>query len=458
MKRLHRPAPVRMLCLALVCLAGLTACTPGDADPAPIEVPPPVEQTNEGLTIFCTDFSYRESTILDAAVNQFNQLHPETPVTLDKHFTDESIANHQEAYTKMITEVMAGDGPDMFLYDYTTMDIEKMARRGVFADMQPYFEADNFDWSGYNQAVMDGGVWDGHRLVIPLEYELPMLYTSQGALDETGFDVENCGSFDGLLTEVEKMQANPEQDREVFRTKLTFYYFPHYAGIPYVDYDRQIADLSFPELERGMAVYKNLNGMEIGFGDGNSIAGAADIRDGKCLWICPEQPLDGFFTSVGVINKFDDAVMLPIRDVEGGIQARVTSAIAVRNSSPNLQIAYEFIKFLLSEEFQVDTLSYRWHDFSVLDATNAAYYQRETTEREQSKISPDNSFGFEGNIEISQADFDELMSYLNDVSGTFYFAKEANFVKKMSAYLAGEESYEAEMRDAKRQLDIYLSE
>ena len=39
MKRLHRSAPVRMLCLALVCLAGLTACAPGDADPAPIEVP-----------------------------------------------------------------------------------------------------------------------------------------------------------------------------------------------------------------------------------------------------------------------------------------------------------------------------------------------------------------------------------------------------------------------------------
>ena len=150
--------------------------------------------------------------------------------------------------------------------------------------------------------------------------------------------------------------------------------------------------------------------------------------------------------------------MLPIRDVEGGIQARVTSAIAVRNSSPNLQIAYEFIKFLLSEEFQLDTLNYRWHDFSVLNTTNVAYYQRETTEREQSKISPDDSFGFEGNIEISQADFDELMSYLNDVSGTFYYAKETNFVKKMSAYLAGEESYEEGMRDVKRQLEIYLSE
>ena len=446
--------------LPLACLLALTACTPGGdaAEPAPVSVPPPVEQTNTELHIFYTDADAIQTSTLDAAVTQYNQRHPDNPVTAEKIFTDGSDTVRDEQTRRMLAEVMAGEGPDLIFFVDDSMDVEKMARRGVFADMQPYFEADNFDWSGYNQAVMDGGVWDGHRLLIPLEYELPMLYTSQGALDETGFDVENCGSFDGFLTEVEKMQANPEQDREVFRTKLTFYYFPHYAGIPYVDYDRQIADLSFPELERGMAVYKNLNGMEIGVGDGNSIAGAADIRDEKCLWICPEQPLDGFFTSVGVINKFDDAVMLPIRDVEGGIQARVTSAIAVRNSSPNLQIAYEFIKFLLSEEFQLDTLNYRWHDFSVLNTTNVAYYQRETTEREQSKISPDDSFGFEGNIEISQADFDELMSYLNDVSGTFYYAKETNFVKKMSAYLAGEESYEEGMRDVKRQLDIYLSE
>lgn len=452
----------KSICIVGSCLLFMTACTTGtdvsSSDVPSIEVPPPVEQTNTGLTVFCTDYNYLESTILDAAVNQFNQQNPETSVTLEKHFTDGTITSHQEAYTKMITEVMAGEGPDVFLYDFTTMDVEKMARRGVFADMEPFFVADGFDWTPYNQAVLDGGVWDGHRLVIPLEYQIPLLYTSQTALEETGFSVDACDTFGGLLNEVEKLQANPEQDREVFRTKQTFYYFPYFAGIPYVDYDQQRADLSFPELEQGMTVYKNLKGMEIGVGDGNSIAGAADIRDGKCLWICPEQPLDGFLMSAGVINKFDKTVMMPIRNSAGGIQAQITSAIAVRNSSPNLQIAYEFIKFLLSEEFQLDTLMYRWQDFSVLNATNEEFYRQETTEQALSKISPNDSTGFEGNIEVSPEDFEELMSYTSDINGTFYYAKETNFVKKMSAYLAGEVAYEEGIQDVKSQLDIYLSE
>ena len=90
MKRLHRSAPVRMLCLALVCLAGLSACAPGDAEPAPIEVPPPVEQTNEGLTIFYTDADELQTSILDAAVTLYNQEHPDQLVTVEKIFTDNS--------------------------------------------------------------------------------------------------------------------------------------------------------------------------------------------------------------------------------------------------------------------------------------------------------------------------------------------------------------------------------
>lgn len=456
---------IQCLCLPLTCVFALTACAPGggtggaDAEPLPIEVPPPVEQENTGLTIFYTDYNEVEAKILDAAISQFNQLHPDTPVTADKYFTDGLYTSHQDAYTKMTTEVMAGEGPDLFLYDYMTMDIEKMARRGVFADLEPYFEADNFDWSGYNQAVMEGGVWDGHRLVVPLSYSLPVLYTSQTALEETGFSVENCNTFDGFLDEVEKIESDPKQTREAFRSEEAFYYFPYNAGLPYADYDRQKVDLSFPELEQGASIYKNLNPViEIGVSDGNDIAGAADIRDGKCLFTCPNFPLYGFFLTEGCINKFDDAVMVPIRDTQGGIQARITSAIAVRNSSSNLQIAYEFIKFLLSEEFQMDTWGYRWQNFSVLDAANEEYYRKCVIESRSSKISPSNPYGFEGNIVLPQEDYDELSSYMDEVGGVFFYAKETNFMRNIGDYLSGDASYEEAANAAERQLNIYLSE
>ena len=418
---------------------------------------PVQEQTNEGLNIWYTDYGMMVK-YLDAAVTQYNQLHPDHPVTADKYFADSSSESNDEATQQMLTEVMAGSGPDLIFFDVGNMDIEKMVRRGVFADLEPYFEADNFDWSGYNQAVMDAGVWDGQRLVIPLQYNFPMLYTSQTALDETGFSIENCDTFGGLLDEIEAMQADPSQKREVFRAKYTFYNFAQYAGIPYVDYDRQKADLSSPELKRGAEIYNNLGGLELGVLD-DGISGAADIRDGKALWICPFPPVSGFYTGPEVINTFDELVMMPIRDVNGGIQAQITWAVAVRNNSPNLQNAYEFIKYLLSEEFHTETLDYRWLYYSVLDSANEAYFQDHVYNRAAPLVPPENSYGLD-TVDVRQEDFDELMDYTRQITGAYFDCSETLFMRNMrtNGFLSGEVSYEDAAQQAERQMDLYLSE
>lgn len=453
---------IKIPCLLIACLIGLTSCASSDnissvvsLDLTSIEVPPPVEQTNTELNLWYTDYGMM-AKYLDTAVTQYNLQHPDNSVTAEKYFADNSGESEQEAIQQMLTEVMAGEGPDLIFFNTNDMDIEKMVRRGVFADMEPYFEADNFDWSGYNQAVMDAGVWDGQRLVIPLEYNFPMLYTSQTALDETGFSIENCDTFSGLLDEIEAMQADPNRTRDVFRTKFTFYDFAHYAGISYVDYDRQKADLSSPELKRGAEIYKNLSGLELGVID-DGINGAADIRDGKALWNCPFPPMNGFYSGPEVINTFDDAVMMPIRDINGGIQAEVTWAVAVRNNSPNLQNAYEFIKYLLSEEYHTETLSYRWQFYSVLDSANEAYFQNFVYNRATPFVPPKNSYGLD-TADVRQEDFDELMDYTQQITDAYFSYPGTIFMRNMRNYISGEVSYEEAVQEAEKQMNLYLSE
>ena len=117
MKLLRSSPHSRQFCLPLACLLALSACAPGTsgttAEPAPIEVPPPVEQTNEGLTIFYTDYDESTAKILDAAVTQYNTLHPDQPVTVEKIYTDRLIESYNAAYDQMLTEIMAGEGPDL---------------------------------------------------------------------------------------------------------------------------------------------------------------------------------------------------------------------------------------------------------------------------------------------------------------------------------------------------------
>ena len=83
----------KLFCLPLACLLALTACARGtgantdaaSAEPVPIEVPPPVEQTNEGLSIFYTDAVSIRATILDMAVGQYNRNTP-TVLSLPRKF------------------------------------------------------------------------------------------------------------------------------------------------------------------------------------------------------------------------------------------------------------------------------------------------------------------------------------------------------------------------------------
>lgn len=159
-----------------------------------------------------------------------------------------------------------------------------------------------------------------------------------------------------------------------------------------------------------------------------------------------------------VINTFDELVMMPIRDIEGGIQAEITFAVAARSSSPNLQNAYTFIKLLLSEEFQQDTIQYRWLDYSVLDATNEEYFRWYAIDRTQPLVPPvGNAYGFK-EVDVRQEDFDALMACTGQVSGTYFAVPETQFIESVRDYIIDETSYKKAASAAESQLNIYLSE
>lgn len=139
------------------------------------------------------------------------------------------------------------------------------------------------------------------------------------------------------------------------------------------------------------------------------------------------------------------------------LHAKITLSVAVSNSSPNLQNAYEFIKFLLSEEFQLETIKWRYTSFSVLDATNEEHFRYNTTDCHTALIRPDNSGGFT-DVEPRWEDFDELMAYADQVTGVFYPCEQTRFVDVMEKYLSGETSYRDAAKAAQSQLNIYLSE
>lgn len=125
-------------------------------------------------------------------------------VEIERYTVPENVSS---PISRMQTEIMAGRGPDVIIDDGTltrdyNMDVRKMMMAGVFWDMGPSLEADErFDRSDYFEVILDAGMLDGHRYVMPLGFYMPVLMSTRELLEEHGVDIENCNTLEGLIEE-----------------------------------------------------------------------------------------------------------------------------------------------------------------------------------------------------------------------------------------------------------------
>ena len=426
---------------------------------------PVVPQTNESLTVYCLGESATNKK-LRTALDRFRQMYPEVEVELIlQDYGDTNRGLREELYEQMAVQVMAGEGPDIFVVDDFLMDVEKLVRQGVFADMEPFFKADGFDWEPYNQAVMDGGVWNGKRFLIPLTYSFPLLFTTRSALEETGFDIEACGDFQGFLEETTRYMEDGTRTRQLFRRPLYVTDVVQYSGLPIADYDARTVDLSSPLFKTGIQWYamvmeKCPHDYYDAYGD-SFLHGAASVRDGNVLWTVSHAPLQGFYSEFAALKTIDEAVMMPIRDLEGGIRARIEDSLGVRGNSENLQNAYNYIKILLGLSTQIST-GWSWEEMSVMDRANEYFYDLVSQGRHHHTLAGDN--GFYSTTNSAEAldwptreEYDQLVGFTREITGTYYYSN-LGWKGAMYDYVYEGADYDETLAEAQRALERYITE
>ena len=423
-----------------------------------------VPQTNESLTVFCLG-DLTDGKMIQLALERYQRMYPDVEVELIKPEYDvTNIGMREELFDQVAVQIMSGEGPDVFIIDDTIMDVEKLVRQGVFADMEPYFQADHFDWEPYNQAVMDGGVWNGKRFLIPLKYDFPLLVTSRTALEETGFDAAACEDYQGFLEETTRYMEDETQTRQLFRYPLAVLNVVEDSGLAIADYDTQTVDLTSPLFRFGVqwcreVVRECTKDFHDAYSD-SSLHGAAAVRDGELLWVPSGMgALSNFYRNFAALKTIDEAVMMPIRDLDGGIRAEIQYPVAVRANSENLQNAYNYIKILLGFEVQG---SCGWDKLSVLDAVNEYFYETISQGRLFHLEAGENGFfGSKNPMESvdwpTREEFDQLMGYTREITGT-YFYPHLMWKGAISDYVFGTADLDETLEEAQRYLERYITE
>ncbi len=408
-----------------------------------------IEQKNESLHVYAV---YND-TLMRLAVDKFKNAYPDIPVIFTER---EETINQDEIYEynqQLAAQLMSGEGADVFFLQ-SYWDIDKMLAAGAFADLTEIYESsDVFHDGDFRTGIMDTGIVDGERVFLPMDCIIPLLVTTKKALQETGFDVEKCTDFDSFMEESGKFMLGENYDRRLFRMDITARDCIYWAGYPVVE-DREIV-WDIEETRKYFEWYKVFYERESGigpymFGD---LTGAAEVRDGKCLF--EQSVMREDIDAMRALHTVGDIEVLPIYNKDGGITARRSRTVAVRANSENLGNVKKFLEILFDGDTMRAFGSHNDKGVSVRRSVNENdfNYLEEVPFRGEPN-------GFPNALPmLEKEEFDSYYAYADQINIVEYSRGWMDdFREEMSAFLRGEASYEEAAENARKKLEFYLSE
>lgn len=320
------------------------------------------EKTDSNLsenTVKLYLMSYTKS-YMTKAEKEFNDKFPNK--TLDVEYFD----NREELANKLNTELLAGRGPDVVLFDSSTFgSIYKTINTGAFCDINTLIKEDkSFNMNSYNEKVMDCGVLNGNRYIIPLDYYLNNFITTEELLKKNNINI-NLDEWDmKRLADILEtyIQKNKSDRPEYFFTLL--YSFSDYilsSGLNFVDYEKSEANIDTPEFRELLNKYKDVfdkastnSEVREKYGlkywemlKGNTAIAVSEISSIESVWLA-NSFLHSIFKDKGRLYP------LPSYDNSGGYIAKPYNMVAINNNSKNKAIAFDIVKLLLSKDLQMN--------------------------------------------------------------------------------------------------------
>ena len=285
------------------------------------------------------------------------------------------------------TEIMAGKGPDIFVlpaartnmdlaaptwflgsplasenYEMLFPDVELSMHNGLFADISAYYDADmELGKESLVTAVMDAGVVGDARYVLPLRYNIPLIYVDTDRMTEAGvsmdiFNQDIVSMMDDITESGLDWLAAGARLEQIWHYALN--YFPEV-----VDYGAQEVTFTKDELTTFMRSYismRQLQGeLKPTYGIDTFGAYASAIIPGDSVAAGDDQyglvtaDLDAALSSVLIAKDAGtNLAMYPLRATDGSVIADVTFYGAVGAGCKEPGLAYELLRGMLSEEVQ----------------------------------------------------------------------------------------------------------
>ena len=247
-------------------------------------------------------------------------------------------------------------------------DVRQAMGNGLFLDIGTYYDADSeLDKEALNQTVMDAGIYEGARYVLPLSYNMPVAYVAKEAFAQSGVpqDIFTYGAAD-LMNAVAQME-DPATAACFYQTytngaPMIFNFFPEL-----IDYETGEVAVTAEELMEYLRAWQSMQArLGEASAEGQIMSYTRDLFVYFVGGFVTYWPENGFFASCDSLLRAADNVLLakhydveldmyPLQAIDGSVVADVTMYAAVTSGCEHPELAYDFLRQILGEEFQWQT-------------------------------------------------------------------------------------------------------
>lgn len=310
---------------------------------------------------------------LNKWVAQFEAEHEGVTVVLEVLPLDSKSRNPM--IQQIRSELMSGNGPDVILMPNAYSDrasagsgqnplindVRLAMKNGLFLDISKYYDEDiELAADELQQTVMDAGVLGEARYVLPLRYDIPIMYVDKQAFSETGlrqdiFESNVIELMDNVVA-IDDNRTAANFRMHWIQPQFTMNFLPSL-----IDYDTGKVAVSQAELEVFFQSYQNY-WVRLLHAFSNSALSNRPVfyqyqsngeywtGTGNFMFIGSMQQAVENITIAKTKNI--ELEMYPVRSMDGSVIADVTYYGAISAGSQNPELAYEFLRAFLTEDFQ----------------------------------------------------------------------------------------------------------
>ncbi len=395
---------------------------------------------------------------------EFNKESQEYRIVVKEYETYNSMDDYTAGATQLNSDIISGNMPDILIVDTTTLPMESYISKGLIADVGQLIEEDEeLSNIEYLENVFNAySVNDTLYYVIPSFSVQTMMGKASILGDKQGWNMQEFIEFAETLPE--GTQAIGELTQDGFMYQAT-----RYCGNDYIDISTGKCNFNSPEFIAMLEYAKTLPAelSEEYYGEDYWMTYQSQYRDERTILmnVYISSLRDMSYNMNGYFGEDVTFVGFPSENGKGTIISSYDNMYALSAKSKNLDGAWQFMRYYLTEEYQNELewglpVAKKAFMENAKEGMEKPYYLDENGE----KVEYDNYFDINGETVIleplTQEQVDQVVEVILTADKLYYYNEDIQNIitEETAAFFEGQKSAEEVAQIIQSRAQIFVDE